>query len=170
LKNSFIPALAVLLMACSPKYDKTVTYVERDRFMGKWYVMAGRFTSAEEGAVNPVETYTWNEKEKRIDIDFRFNQGGPEGELKKYPQKAWITNKDNAHWEVQPFWPLKFDYLILSLDTSYQWTAIGVPNQKYLWIMSRKPSLGRVAIDQILMNLKKKGYDTSGIVYVDHYE
>lgn len=162
--------MGLIFCSCSTKYDKTVTYVERDRFMGTWYVMAGRFTSIEKGGVNSVEKYTWNENEKRIDIDFRFNKGGPEGELKKYPQKAWITNEDNAHWDVQPFWPLKFDYLILAVSTDYEWTAIGVPNQKYLWIMSRKPSFSREAIDQVLLNLKKKGYNTSEIVFVDHYE
>ncbi len=170
MKRLLLPLFAVILTACSPKYDKTVTYVERDRFMGKWYVMAGRFTAAEKDAVNSVETYTWNEEEKRIDIDFRFNKGGPDGELKKIPQKAWIVSKDNAHWKVQPFWPFKFDLLILGLDTGYNWTAIGVPDQKYLWIMSRAPSFSRKAIDQILLNLKKKGYDISGIKYVDHYE
>lgn len=159
-----------LLTGCSVKYDKTVSYVDRDRFMGKWYVMAGRFTALEKDAVNSVEVYSWNKKEKRIDIDFSFNKGGPEGELKKYPQKAWITHKDNAHWEVQPFWPLRFDYLVIGLGTDYEWTAIGVPNKKYLWIMSRKPSFSREAIDQVLMSLKKKGYDTSDITYVDHYE
>lgn len=156
------------LVACSAKYEKTVDHVDRDKFMGDWYVMAGRFTAFEKEVHNSIETYVWNEKEQRIDIDFRYNKGGFDGPLKKYPQKAWIVSKNNARWKVQPFWPLKFDYLVIGLAADYRWTAIGVPNQKYLWIMSKDPTFSKAEIDQVLENLKKNGYDTSDIEFVPH--
>lgn len=75
--------LGSLLTSCaSSTYDKTVTSVDKDRFMGKWYVQAGRFTSFEKDPYNSTETYTWNEKEKRIDVEFRYNQGSPDGKKK----------------------------------------------------------------------------------------
>lgn len=157
-----------LLFGCSPKYEKTVETVDRDKFMGNWYVMAGRFTAIETEVHNSIETYSWNEKEKRIDIDFRFNKGSFEGPLKKYPQKAWIMSSNNARWEVQPFWPLRFDYLVIGLAADYRWTAIGVPNQKYLWIMSKDPNFTRAETDLVLETIKKNGYDTSDIVFVPH--
>lgn len=157
-----------LLFACSPKYDKTVDHVDRDKFMGNWYVMAGRFTALESDVYNSIESYSWNEKEKRIDIDFRFNKGGFDGPLKKYPQKAWIESENNARWKVQPFWPLKFDYLVIGLAQDYRWTVIGVPNQKYLWIMSKDPTFTKSETEQVLEMVKKSGYDTSDIVFVPH--
>ena len=61
-------------MGCaSMKYKKTVSKVELDRFMGKWYVIAGRFTYFEQGAHNAVENYSWNEKHNRVDINFSGN-------------------------------------------------------------------------------------------------
>ena len=157
-----------LLFACSPKYDKTVDHVDRDKFMGNWYVMAGRFTALESDVYNSIEAYSWNEKEKRIDIDFRFNKGGFDGPLKKYPQKAWIESENNARWKVQPFWPLKFDYLVIGLAQDYRWTVIGVPNQKYLWIMSKDPAFTKQETEQVVEMVKKSGYDTSDIVFVPH--
>lgn len=154
--------------ACSAKYDKTVGQVDRDKFMGDWYVMAGRFTALETDVYNGVETYTWNEKESRIDIDFSYNKGGFDGPLKKYPQKAWIVSDDNSRWKVQPFWPLKFDYLIIGLAPDYRWTAIGVPSGKYLWIMSKDPKFSKNEIDQVLKILEKSGYNTSDLEYVQH--
>jgi apolipoprotein D and lipocalin family protein len=158
-----------LLFACShTNYNKTVAQVDRDRFMRPWYVQAGRFTIVEKDPYNSVESYTWNEKEKRIDIDFHYNQGSLTGERKSYPQKGWIADSTNARWKVQPFWPLKFDYLVIGLDPNYEWTAIGVPNQKYLWIMTSTPQFPKARVQQILNDLKQQGYSTEDIQYVEH--
>ena len=137
--------------------------------MGDWYVMAGRFTFLEKGAYNAVESYKWNQKKQRIDIKFRMNQGSPTGPVKKIPQKAWITNEQtNATWKVQPWWPLKFSYLVIALDPDYQWTAIGVPDEDYLWIMSRSPDMKREEVDRILDKIRREGYNTADITYVEH--
>ena len=121
---------AILATSCSHNTTKTVDYLEPNRFMGAWYVQAGRFTFMEKNVYNAVEKYTWNEKENRIDVDFQFNQGASNGPIKKIPQKAWIENKQtNATWSVSPFWPLKFGYLVIALDKNYEWTAIGVAIQ-----------------------------------------
>ncbi len=158
----------MIITACSQKYDKTVSFVDRDKFMGDWYVMAGRFTPLETEVFNAIERYSWNEKEKRIEVDFRYNKGSLNGPLKKYPQKAWIVSDNNARWKVQPFWPLKFDYLVIGLAPDYRWTAIGVPNQKYLWIMSRDPKFTHEEIDQVLKSLKESGYNTAEVEFVQH--
>lgn len=162
--------LSALLTACAHDFDRTVSYVERDRFMGTWYVQAGRFTSFEDNAFNAVEKYQWDEKNKKIIIDFTFNQNSLNGPLKKIPQTAWITNEStNATWKVSPFWPLRFTYLIVALDeANYEWTVIGVPNQKYLWIMSRNPEFSKEKTKEILNNISAIGYSVEDIVYVEH--
>ncbi len=162
--------ILLLIVGCSSmNYMKTVEKVEIERFMGKWYVMAGRFTFLEGQVHNGVELYKWNEKENRIDISFTFNKGSLTGQEKSIPQKGWIKNeKTNAHWKVSPFWPLKFDYLVLDLAPDYSWTAIGVPNGKYLWIMSRNKQTDKNKIDEILARLKKSGYPVNDIVIVPH--
>lgn len=115
---------------------KKVNSVDTKQFMGRWYVIANIPTFIEEGAHNAIETYTWNEKEKRIDIDFRFNKDAFDGELKKYPQKAWVHSDSGNEWRVQPIWPLKFAYLIIDLAPDYSYTVIGVPNRKHVWVMA----------------------------------
>lgn len=161
--------LGGLIYSCSHKsFDKTVGQVDRDRFMGNWYVQAGRFTMVEKDPYNSVEAYTWNEKENRIDIDFHYNQGGFDGPLKKYPQKAWIDSPTNDRWKVQPFWPLKFDYLIIGLGENYEWTAIGVPNEKYLWIMTKDPQFPKAKVEEILKDIKAKGYSIEDVKFVQH--
>jgi apolipoprotein D and lipocalin family protein len=160
----------LMIMGCSTNsYKKTVEFVERDRFMGTWYVQAGRFTPFEKGVHNGVENYSWNEKEERIDISFTYNKDSLTGELKSVPQKGWIHNKEtNAHWKVSPFWPLKFHFLVIALGTNYEWTAIGVPDQAYLWIMTRKKNLSTQEVQKMIDEVRSLGYRTDEIVFVPH--
>lgn len=167
----FAYALVLTLGACSSsnKYMKTVDKVDINKFMGKWYVLAGRFTYFEKQVHNGVETYTWNAAKQRIDIDFTYNQGSLAGPVKSMGQKGWIANKKtNAHWQVSPLWPLKFDFLVLALAPDYSWTAIGVPSQKYLWIMARSTAAAAVVIKNAVAELRALGYDTGNLTLVPH--
>jgi apolipoprotein D and lipocalin family protein len=162
-------ALGLLTMFNAFAYNKTVDFVDMERFMGDWYVVAGRFTMFEKNMFNAVETYKWNAKEQRIDIGFTYNQGSFTGPVRSIPQKGWIHNSEtNAHWKVSPFWPLRLDYLIIGLAADYEWTVIGVPNEKYVWIMSRNPQLPKETIKTIIDELDGNGYNTRRIIYVEH--
>lgn len=167
--NKILPSLFVLLFSgcTSANYQKTVSSVDLDRFMKKWYVIAGRFTWIEKGAHNAVEEYKYNIQDERIDINFYFNKGSFVGEVKRILQKAWIENrKTNAYWKVSPFWPLKFDYLVIALADDYSWTAIGVPNEKYLWIMADRPELSEEELNSIITKVKAAQYSVDDIVRV----
>ncbi len=168
--RAFIAALLTLAGCSSTKnYEKHVEQVDRDRFMGKWYVQAGRFTMFEKDAYNAVEIYTWNEKKQQIDVDFRFNEGSLTGPEKKIPQTAYIEkHKSNARWQVRPFWPLLFDYRVIGLDANYEWTVIGVPSQDYVWIMSRVPQMPREKVNEIVELIKASGYRVDKLEYVQH--
>lgn len=171
MKKLFVVTILILnFLGCSSmNYTKTVSSVDMEKFMGKWYVIGGRFTYFEKGAHNAIEKYVWNEKENRIDISFTFNADSFDGKVKSIPQKGWIHNaKTNAHWKVSPFWPLKFDYLVIALAEDYSWTAIGVPNGNYLWIMAKDKNLSDQTFEAIIDELNKNKYPTQDIIKVPH--
>lgn len=152
------------VMKSRDKFNTTVPLVDLKKFMAKWYVIAGRTTFLERNAFNSIERYVWNEKENKIEIEFCCRKGAFDGKVKRIPQTGWVANtKTNAHWKVQPFWPLKLDYLIIGLGEDYSWTAIGVPNQKYLWIMAKEPELPAIKLTEIIAGLDKIGYSTHDI-------
>jgi len=143
--------------------QKLVDQVDLEKFMGDWYVIASIPTMFEKGAVNAVENYTWNEK-GYVDVTFTYNQKRPDGKVKRMTQKGFIYDKDsNAEWRIQPLWPLRLGYLILDLAEDYNYTVIGVPNRKYLWIMAREPSLSDSVYQNILGRVKQQGYAISEI-------
>jgi apolipoprotein D and lipocalin family protein len=159
--------LGLLLQACqsSKPYTKTVDSVVFEKYLGKWYVIANRPTMFEKEAYNATETYSLNKETGKVDVDFTYKKGGFDGPEKSMPQTAWIHDKNtNAHWKISLWWlPFDLDYLIIDLDTDYQWTVVGVPNQKYLWVMSRKPEMDDALLSKILTEVKNKGYDISEV-------
>lgn len=149
-------------------YRKTVSSVDLNKFMGKWYVVAGKYTFLENNSKNNLEEYSWNKEQSRIDIKFSFDDK-KSGKKKVYTQKAWVENKKtNAYWKVQPFWPLKLDYLIIDLADDYSWTAIGVPSGKYLWIMSRDPAFTRDKLEMVIKRVTSRGYPTTDLTFTEH--
>ena len=139
-----------------------VSKVEIPKFMGRWYVIANIPTAFEKGAYNAIETYAWNQAEERIDVDFRYNKDSFDGVEKKYPQKAFIYNQDTkSEWRVQPFWPLKFAYLIVHLADDYSDTIIGVPDRGHVWIMAREPKISEARYAELVEKVRSFGYDIS---------
>lgn len=159
--------LGLLLLSCqsSEPYTKTVESVNFEQYLGKWYVIANRPTMFETDAYNATETYSLNKQTGKVDVDFKYKKGGFDGPEKAVPQTAWVHDeKTKAHWKISLWWlPFNQDYLIIDLDSAYQWTVVGVPNQKYLWVMSRKPEMDDAILSKILTDVKNKGYDTSDV-------
>lgn len=149
-----------------PNADAPLELAERvdlERFMGRWYVIESMPTGAEEGAHDAVETYALL-PDGRIDIDFRFRAGGFDGPVESIPQVGWVVDeRTNAEWRVRPIWPLALAYLILEVGPDYGYAVIGHPSKRYVWIMSRTPSLDGATRAGIRGRLAAAGYDVDRI-------
>jgi len=55
-----------------------------------------------------------------------------------------------------PFWGA---YWIIDLDPDYRWAVVGVPDRKYLWILSRTPQMDEAVYEAIVSRLPAQGYD-----------
>jgi apolipoprotein D and lipocalin family protein len=167
--SSMLIAVAILSSLSAQNEMKelnTVDYVNIEKFMGKWYVVKVIPTFAEKNAVNAIEYYELNEK-GNIDITFTHYKKSPNGKFKEYHPRGFIFDKQtNAEWRVQFFWPFKFKYLVIDLADDYSYTVIGVPNRKYLWIMTRDSEISSEDYAKIKENLVKQGYDVNKIIDV----
>ncbi len=133
--------------------------VEIERFMGDWFVIASIPTPFETGVYNGLERYKWNAKDQRIEISFLYNHKSFDGKVKEITQKGWVQNTGGgAYWKVQPFWPLKFGYLVLSVAEDYSWTVIGVPDKSYAWIMARGHEMDEISYEKARKRLRELGY------------
>ena len=140
---------------------KTVDYVDLDRFMGDWYVIANIPTFLEKGAHNAVETYAMND-DGTIATTFTFRKDSFDGEEKEHNPKGFITNTEtNAVWGMRFIWPIKADYRVIYLDDDYSATIIGRNKRDYVWIMAREPQLTDAEYQQLVDVVVAAGYDIS---------
>jgi apolipoprotein D and lipocalin family protein len=138
---------------------QTVPYVDLDRFMGDWYVVANIPTFVEKGAHNAVESYALND-DGSIATTFTFNKDAFDGELKTYHPKGFVLDdKTNARWGMQFIWPIKADYRVIYLDDDYRLTVIGRSKRDYVWVMSREPEFSDDDMQRMRDFIASVGYD-----------
>jgi len=154
---------AALLSGCQASLPplETVEYVDLDRFMGDWYVIANIPTFVEKGAHNAVETYQL-EEDGTIATTFTFRDGGFDGKLKQYHPRGFVReNTGNAVWGMQFVWPVKGDYRVIYLDEDYSTTVIGRNKRDYVWLMARTPSITDSRYREAVSVIEAAGYDLS---------
>ena len=165
ISSLIVAAAALLLSACAAKGPEmqTVDYVDLERFMGDWYVIANIPTFLEKGAHNAVETYAMND-DGTIATTFTFRKDAFDGKLKQYNPKGFITDTEtNALWGMRFIWPIKADYRVVYLDDDYTQTVIGRQKRDFVWIMARTPTIPDEDYERILSFVESLGYDMSKV-------
>jgi apolipoprotein D and lipocalin family protein len=155
--------LGALMAACSsvPPHPplRPVSYVDLNRFMGDWYVLANIPTRMERGAHNAIESYRLA-SDGRVLTTFTFRDGAFDGPEKRYEPVGFIRNRhSNAVWGMQFIWPFKADYRIAYLDEDYRTTIVAREARDYVWIMARTPSIEAAEYDRLIGRVQDLGYD-----------
>ena len=56
------------------------------------------------------------------------------------------------------------DYWVIELDPEYRWAVVGGPSLKYLWVLSRTPTMDRQLFEQIRARAARRGYAVKDMV------
>lgn len=163
-KTIFASMIAILLAGCgnAQKVDNTpVAALDLQRYLGDWYEIARFDHSFERGLEFCKANYAMKENGK-IAVT---NTGIKEGKPKTSNGKAKTTDTPGL-LRVSFFGPFYSDYRVMLLDDNYQWALVGSGSAKYLWILSRTPELPKETLDTILAEARRRGYDTSKLIWV----
>ncbi|MDX1556406.1 MAG: lipocalin family protein [Xanthomonadales bacterium] len=158
-------SMALFLGGCAGSRQSlaTVDYVDLERFMGDWYVIAHIPTFLEDEAYNAVESYAL-EDDGSIATTFTFREGGFDGEKKRYEPRGFVVEgTGNAIWGMRFVWPIKADYRIIYLDDGYDTTIIGREKRDYVWLMARTPQIDASKYQRAVNRIEAAGYDLSGL-------
>ena len=60
------------------------------------------------------------------------------------------------------------DYWVIDLDPDYQLAAVSEPKREYLWILSRTPTVPRLAMAGLLDRLARQGFDINKLEATKH--
>jgi apolipoprotein D and lipocalin family protein len=143
-----------------------VSQVDLAKFMGDWYVIAVIPTAIETEAFNAIENYKLND-DGTIATTFTFNKASFDGKAKKYEPKGFVQpDTGNALWGMQFVWPIKAEYRIAYLDSTYQTTIIARNARDYVWLMARTPKISDIEYQKLTALIKGWGYDVSKLIKV----
>ena len=140
-----------------------VDFVDLQRYLGRWYEIASFPAWFQKGCTGSTAEYSLLPGGK-IQVINRCRKGSLDGPLKESKGKAEVADTvTNAKLKVWFFWPFKGNYWIIDLNPDYQWVVVGEPSRKYLWILSRTPTMDEAVYQEILERLPQKGYDPAGL-------
>ena len=160
--------ISILIMSiftqCTAQSLETVPKVDLDRYTGVWYEIASFPQRFQKGCHCTTATYSKSNK-GHIVVENRCNKEGVQGKESYIKGKAFIDpGSGNSKLKVQFFWPFKGKYWIIDLAEDYSYAVVGHPNRKYLWILSRTPTMDEEVYSAVVSRVKDKNFDTSLLV------
>ncbi len=169
--KSMLITLVILLLAgcvCCASATGTINRtpvptLDLQRFLGHWYEIA-RYDHRFERHLEAVETDYKLLDNGKIEV---LNRGidSRTGKVQTARGKAHTTDHP-GQLRVSFFLFFYSDYNILEVDEEYEWALIGSNSPKYLWILSRTPSLEPATLQYILRLARQRGYLTSQLIFV----
>ncbi len=88
--------------------------------------------------------------------------------------KAGYTDARNADGKAQDklgdgklklgIWPFSRKYWVLATEPDYQWSLVGSPNHKTLWIYSRKPVMSPDVLAEVRAKAASQGFALDKLV------
>lgn len=149
--------------------NQPVTQLDLQRYSGRWHEIAhlpmffprkcadsitATYSALRDGTIgvtNACRTATGETQQS--DGAARRVPGQP-GALKVRFAPGWLS------W-LPMVWA---DYWVIDLDPDYRWAVVGGPSRKYLWILSRSPTLSRAQFRAIRATAAAKGYPVNDLV------
>lgn len=164
LKSIIVSFLFVSQMAMAASKDpEVVKDVDLQKYSGSWYEIGhfptffqnlcerseARYTLNNDGTIAVLNTCYRNDKV------FTTIEG-----------KAYAPNAEEPTKLIVDFgFARKGDYWIISLDSDYQWAVVSGPKKDSLFILSRTAPMEEKTLNQILKDLKDRGFETDKIVF-----
>lgn len=167
-----LAALIVLLTSCSFSQQgaapeapplETVVHVDLDRYLGLWYEIGRYPNSFQEGCLDSTAMYTAR-TDGDIDV-LNSCRDERDGRVREARGRAWVVDPSNTRLKVSFFWPFRGDYWIMDLGQDYEYAVVGTPNRKYLWILSRTPSMHPEVLAKILKDVERQGFDRDKLLF-----
>lgn len=162
----------------------TVASVDPVQYMGLWYDIAHNPAQFQEGCYGTTAEYTLK-SDGTVKVVNNCYLDALDGELNSITGSAKIVDTTtNAKLSVS-FAPtaglirgatsaslrnegaryLEGNYWIIGLNADYSYAVVGEPSRKYLWFLSRTPTISDSTLQELLAIAVTKGYDPSKLEY-----
>jgi apolipoprotein D and lipocalin family protein len=142
---------------------QTVDKVDLSRYLGSWYEIARIPNSFEDECASDSMAHYALLKDGRIEVVNTCHTA--DGKKKSVRGVAKVVDPvSKAKLKVRFGWVGTGDYWVLVLNSFYEYAVVGEPSRRYLWILSRTPSMDRGTYRGLLERIEELGYDSSLVV------
>ena len=151
----------------------TVSSVDLSRYLGTWFEIARLPMRHEPEDFTDITAHYSLQDDGKVRVRNRALDG--KGESKESTGEASVVDDSNSKLEVSflpdglrwiPF--TKGDYWILKLDPEYSTALVGSPDRKYLWLLSRQPTLDESTKQDYLAHARQQGFDLTDLIHTPH--
>lgn len=143
----------------NPKVPQPAKPVDLARYAGKWFELARHENRFQKGLDSVTADYTV-ERADRLAI---VNSGLRAGETVREESEGHAIVADDAtgaKLKVSFFGPLYTgDYWVLDHCDDYDWSIVGEPTGRYLWLLSRAPHPDPALLQSLFDRIEALGYD-----------
>ncbi|MNF77765.1 Outer membrane lipoprotein Blc precursor [compost metagenome] len=154
-----------------PIPPKTVDSVDFKRYQGKWFELARlpmffqRDCAQSEAHYNlkPDGSVGVLNRCQTLEGEWQEASGNATPQVPGKTDKLWVEF-DNWFSTVLPG-VAKGEYWVLYVGDDYQTALVGNPDRKYLWILSRKPTVPAWQRESLLAKARQQGYDTNRLIW-----
>ena len=172
MRRAVLALAALALAACAsqlPDFDddaeplETVDYVDLDRYMGRWYLIANIPNVAERGNIAPYVEYS-RRPDGRIDDKYTAYEefGKPPFSKDGYIEVTDpVTQAEGRITFLPPLWR---DFAVIYLDDDYRYTVVGLQDRDYIWFFAREPHVSDEAYEDMLEAAEENGFDVTQIL------
>ena len=160
-----------LLCGCEKQNEintSVVPNLDVERYMGTWYEIGRYDISFEKDLVGVTANYKLLD-DGTIQVINTGYKDSLDGKIDIIEGKAKRRDKDATDGALKVSFFLDFyaQYNVMELADDYSWSLVGSKTDKYLWILSRTPSLDTNTLEQMLRLAANRSYDTSKILWVE---
>ncbi len=160
-------ALALPLYAAPPQPLSLVPTLDLDRYLGRWYEIARFQHSFEKNIVGATAEYALRADGKIEVLNSGFKKT-LDGSYTSVKALAWRPdNSKPGALKVRFFGLFTSDYLVFGLDEeNYSWALVGNNSRKFLWFLSRTPTISEELMAKMRAIAEAQGFDVSKLYLV----
>jgi apolipoprotein D and lipocalin family protein len=135
--------------------------VELERYLGRWFEHARYEAPFQKGCEGVTADYSLRD-DGMIKVINSCRKGSLSGKLEQAIGKAKIVDGGGgAKLKVSFFGPFYGDYWVLDRAEDYNWSIVGEPSGRYLWILTREARPDPAMVAMIKSRVTEMGYDWS---------
>lgn len=162
-----IVLMGVSSCATIPEGAVAVQPFDKEKYLGKWYEIARIDFKFEKDLNNTTATYSLNDN-GTIKVDNEGYNTKKEKWTQVIGKAKFIGAEDIAMLKVSFFGPFYAGYNVIAIDEEYQYAMVTGKNLKYLWFLSREPTIPEEIKNKYLKIAEEIGYDTADLNWIDH--